>query len=213
MKQKQKSRAAVRIPEDYAEFHEMGLASSNYRKGIVLSEFRWLTPKQIAAWDFFAPLAHRFVPFAATPGGDAYCFWWDSTNPVPKGRWAMPPEPTGIVLSPHDSDEAEIVCENWAQFLAWALLNEARSTDLPNQLGLKKTDVAPLLLEYMDRLGVYFLSPQAKDTLRPLFTRAAKAGKPGKDERGVITAKQYERAVEEIVQFKRRGQTFVQYAE
>src|SRR5215213_5040422 len=138
MKQKQKSRPAVRIPEYYVEFHEMGLASSDYRKGIVLSELRWLTPKQIAAWDFFAPLAHRFVPFAATPGGDTYCFWWDSMEPMPKGRWAMLPEPTAIVLSPHDSEEAEIVCENWDQFIPWALLNEARSTDLPNQLGLKR---------------------------------------------------------------------------
>jgi hypothetical protein len=213
MKQKQKSRASVPTPEAYIEFHEMGFTSGNRRKGIVLSEFRWLTPKQIAAWAFFAPLAHRFVPFAATPSGDTYCFWWDSKVTMPKGRWAMQPEPTAIVLSPHDSEEAEIVCENWDQFIPWALLNEARSTDLPNQLGLKKADVAPLLLDYMDRLGVYFLSPLANDTLRPLFSRAAKAGKPGKSERGVITAKQYEQAVKEVVRFKRRGETLVQYAE
>jgi hypothetical protein len=213
MKQKQKSRKALRIPEEYLDFHDQGFTSGNHRKGIVLSEFRWLTPKQIAAWDFFAPLAHRFVPFAVTPAGDSYCFWWDSKVRMPKSRWDMLPEPTAIVLSPHDSEEAEIVCENWCEFIPWALLNEARSTDLPNQAGVKQADVAPLLLDYMDRLGGYFLSPLANDTLRPLFKRAAKAGKPGKDERGVITAKQYEQAVKEIVQFKRRGETFVQYAE
>ena len=125
----------------------------------------------------------------------------------------MLPEPTAIVLSPHDGEEAEIVCENWCEFIPWALLNEARSTDLPKQLGLKKADVAPLLLDYMDRLGVYFLSPLANDTLRPLFSGTGKAGKPGKDERGLITARQYEQAVKEIVRFKRRGETFVQYAE
>jgi hypothetical protein len=139
------------------------------------------------------------VPFAATPGHDAYC-WWPESDAGPA---------TVIVSSPNDSDRAEVLCETFGQFLAWALLREALSTDLPNQLDIDARDVAPLLADYVARLES-FLAPEAPRTLRGLFENPPKSAI---EDDALITGEQYDEALKQLVPFGRRGETFIQYAE
>jgi hypothetical protein len=200
-----KTDGTVQIPEVYLRFHKAGLTSRDPKRRIFLSEFRWLVPAEIKKWDFYTPLIPHFVPFAATPGHDTFC-WWQDGNERSSGR-----APTvTIVSSPHDCEEAEIICETFEEFLIWALLEEARRSDLANQLGIAEGAVGPLLLEYVSRLEGFLPKPPAQ-AMRDMFARPTK---PGKNRSvSLITDQEYKAAIKKFVGFKRRGETFVQYAD
>jgi hypothetical protein len=106
--------AKIVLPDDFVKCYQAGILHP--AKGIRLSDFSWMTSKQIQSFVGPSYLSDRLVPFALSPAGDRFG-WWKADGG------------TGyeyVVLSWNDCNEADVYARDFTAFLYRKLLDECR---------------------------------------------------------------------------------------
>lgn len=117
--EKIRQRFGFSLPDDYLKFWNAGILVSDKVAGLWMSRYWWLTPDKIAnidhyQWPFYKSTS--LVPFARTPGGDNYCWFFSGAKEV----W--------IADCPRDSDFAEGWAPNFEGFVFRSLIEEFMGT-------------------------------------------------------------------------------------
>jgi hypothetical protein len=186
------------LPDDYLEFVNLGLASSDPSTGICLSRLTWWSPEQIAQCRWPAWKIRDLLPFAKTPGGDHYAWRFHRGGTF----W--------IAECPRDSDYGKGVAPTFRDFVYRSVLEELAGSWLQSVFGLSTTEVENTLRSYVDRLRVY-LPPPHVDTLRSCLASGVRD--IGDETCAAIADDRFEEIVKRDLWFPHFGEKFKQHGD